>query len=117
MVAAVMPRKKVDAKRRSFNLSNDLYGKLQRVAHRERINATQQLERTLDRFFAEYEREHGIEIDAIELPVGDELQPQAGADFATSSADQESPIKAGLAPLEALSAAVEPESKTASDPS
>lgn len=62
-------RKKPGAARRTFNLSNDLYIKLKKVAYRERLNATQQLERALDEFFASYERKNKIKIDEIEIPT------------------------------------------------
>lgn len=64
-----MSRKKPGATRRTFNISDSLYLKLQKVAYRERLNATQQLERSLDKFFADYEKEHQIKIDDIEIPV------------------------------------------------
>jgi hypothetical protein len=72
MVGFVVSRKKPGASRRTFNISDDLYLKLQKVAYRERLNATQQLERSLDKFFADYEAAHGIKIDEIEVPVEDE---------------------------------------------
>ena len=65
---ATVTRKKPGASRRTFNISDDLYLKLQKVAYRERMNATQQLERSLDAFFADYERAHNLKIDAIEIP-------------------------------------------------
>jgi hypothetical protein len=45
-----------------------LYTKLRKVAYRERLNATQQLERSLDKFFADYERQQKIKINEIEIP-------------------------------------------------
>lgn len=71
MVYSVMPRKKPGAKRRTFNLSDDLYIKLQKVAYIERLNATQQLERSLDKFFADYEATHDLKVDDIEIPGRD----------------------------------------------
>jgi len=73
MVSLIVSRKKPASKRRTFNLSNDLYIKLQKVAYRERLNATQQLERLLDRFFAAYEVEQKIKIDAIEIPSDENI--------------------------------------------
>jgi hypothetical protein len=61
-------RKKPGANRRTFNISDGLYLKLQKVAYRERLNATQQLERSLDAFFAQYEENYKIKIDEIEVP-------------------------------------------------
>lgn len=66
-----MSRKKPGATRRTFNISDDLYLKLQKVAYRERLNATQQLERFLDQVFATYEKEHGIRIEDIQIPTDD----------------------------------------------
>jgi len=66
-----MPRKKPGAKRRTFNLSDELYIKLQKVAYIERLNATQQLERSLDKFFADYEATHDLKVDDIEIPGRD----------------------------------------------
>lgn len=68
MTASTVSRKKPASTRRTFNLSDDLYLKLRKVAYRERLNATQQLERSLDRFFADYEKENKVKIDAIEIP-------------------------------------------------
>lgn len=65
---ATVSRKKPGATRRTFNISDDLYVKLQRVAYHERMNATQQLERSLDAFFKEYERLNGLKIDEIQVP-------------------------------------------------
>ena len=65
---ATVSRKKPGATRRTFNISDDLYMKLQRVAYIERMNATQQLERSLDAFFKEYERLNGLKIDEIQIP-------------------------------------------------
>jgi hypothetical protein len=65
---ATVSRKKPGATRRTFNISDDLYMKLQRVAYIERMNATQQLERSLDAFFKEYERLNGLKIDEIQVP-------------------------------------------------
>jgi hypothetical protein len=65
---ATVSRKKPGANRRTFNISDALYLKLQKVAYRERLNATQQLERSLDAFFADYERIHKLKIDEIEVP-------------------------------------------------
>jgi len=67
-VTTTVNRKKLGAARRTFNISNDLYTKLRKVAYRERLNATQQLERSLDKFFADYEKQNKIKIDEIELP-------------------------------------------------
>ena len=77
MVGFVVSRKKPGASRRTFNISDDLYLKLQKVAYRERLNATQQLERSLDKFFADYEAVHKIKIDEIDVPIegGDNDQP------------------------------------------
>ncbi|MBI4739878.1 hypothetical protein HY772_10200 [Candidatus Woesearchaeota archaeon] len=72
MVGSTMSRKKPGASRRTFNISDELYLKLQKVAYRERLNATQQLERLLDRVFADYEKEYGIKIDDIQIPVDEE---------------------------------------------
>lgn len=58
-------KKKFGATRRTFNIGNDLYRKLHKVAYKERVNATQQLERALDYFFADYERENNLRIDDI----------------------------------------------------
>jgi hypothetical protein len=71
-MVATVSRKKPGASRRTFNISNDLYLKLQKVAYRERLNATQQLERSLDAFFADYEAKNKIKIDSIEIPAEDE---------------------------------------------
>ena len=68
-MVATVSRKKPGASRRTFNISDDLYLKLQKVAYRERMNATQQLERILDRFVADYEKESGIKIDDIQIPI------------------------------------------------
>lgn len=68
MVGSIVSRKKPGASRRTFNISDGLYVKLQKVAYRERLNATQQLERSLDKFFADYETANGIKIDDIEIP-------------------------------------------------
>lgn len=65
---ATVSRKKPGATRRTFNISDDLYMKLQRVAYIERMNATQQLERSLDFFFKEYERLNDLKIDEIQVP-------------------------------------------------
>lgn len=65
---ATVSRKKPGATRRTFNISDDLYMKLQRVAYIERMNATQQLERSLDAFFKEYERLNDLKIDEIQVP-------------------------------------------------
>lgn len=65
---ATVSRKKPGATRRTFNISDDLYMKLQRVAYIERMNATQQLERSLDAFFKEYERLNNLKIDEIQVP-------------------------------------------------
>jgi len=73
MVSATVSRKKPGASRRTFNISDDLYAKLQKVAYKERLNATQQLERSLDKFFADYEAAHKIKIDDIEIPRDDIL--------------------------------------------
>lgn len=70
MVLAVS-RKKPNASRRTFNIGDDLYLKLRKVSYRERLNATQQLERALDRFFADYEQQNKIIIDEIDIPAGD----------------------------------------------
>uniref|UniRef100_B8HMU8 Uncharacterized protein n=1 Tax=Cyanothece sp. (strain PCC 7425 / ATCC 29141) TaxID=395961 RepID=B8HMU8_CYAP4 len=72
MTVLTVSRKKPASTRRTFNMSNDLYLKLRKVAWRERLNATQQLERALDRFFADYEKENKIKVDSIEIPVDDE---------------------------------------------
>ena len=71
-MAGLVTRKKPGATRRIFNLGDDLYLKLRRVAYRERLNATQQLERALDKFFADYEKENKIKIEDIEIPGDDE---------------------------------------------
>ncbi|NJR61213.1 MAG: hypothetical protein HC769_21700 [Cyanobacteria bacterium CRU_2_1] len=71
-MVASMSRKKPGASRRTFNISDDLYLKLQKVAYRERLNATQQLERFLDRVLADYEKENGIKIDEIQVPVDED---------------------------------------------
>ncbi|MGI0495107.1 hypothetical protein ACN4EG_25260 [Alkalinema pantanalense CENA528] len=68
---ATMSRKKPGSTRRTFNISDALYLKLQKVAYRERLNATQQLERSLDAFFAVYEKTNKISIDDIEIPSSD----------------------------------------------
>lgn len=68
MTTAMATRKKHGATRRTFNIGDDLYLNLRKVAYLERLNATQQLERSLDRFFALYEAEKGVKLDAIELP-------------------------------------------------
>lgn len=73
MISATVSRKKPGASRRTFNISDDLYIKLQKVAYRERLNATQQLERSLDKFFADYEATHKLKIDDIEIPVDDSI--------------------------------------------
>lgn len=65
---ATVSRKKPGATRRTFNISDHLYMKLQRVAYIERMNATQQLERSLDAFFKEYERLNSLKIDEIQVP-------------------------------------------------
>jgi hypothetical protein len=73
MVGAVMSRKKPGASRRTFNISDSLYLKLKKVAYRERLNATQQLERSLDQFFRDYEKQNKLKVDDIEIPAeGDE---------------------------------------------
>lgn len=69
---ATVSRKKPAATRRTFNISDALYLKLQKVAYRERLNATQQLERSLDAFFASYEKANKIKIDEIQIPVDGE---------------------------------------------
>jgi len=61
-------RKKLGATRRTFNISDELYLKLRKVAYLERLNATQQLERTLDWFFAQYEKEKKINLAEYQLP-------------------------------------------------
>lgn len=71
MVVAAMSRKKPGSSRRTFNISDDLYIKLRKVAYRERLNATQQLERLMDSFFADYEAKHGIKVDEIVIPEDD----------------------------------------------
>lgn len=71
MVAVGMSRKKPGASRRTFNISDDLYAKLRKVAYRERLNATQQLERMMDKFFADYESQCGVKIDEIAIPEED----------------------------------------------
>jgi hypothetical protein len=68
-MVATVSRKKHGASRRTFNISDDLYLKLQKVASKEYVNATQQLERSLDAFFKAWEKENGIKIDDIEIPV------------------------------------------------
>ena len=65
-------RKKIGATRRTFNLGDDLYLKLRKVAYLERLNATQQLERGLVKFFAVYEQENGMKLDDVALPEEDE---------------------------------------------
>lgn len=68
MTFAMATRKKIGATRRTFNIGDDLYLKLRKVAHLERLNATQQLERSLDKFFDLYEAENGVKLDEVELP-------------------------------------------------
>ena len=77
MVSATVSRKKPGASRRTFNISDDLYIKLQKVAYRERLNATQQLERSLDKFFADYEAAHKLKIDDIKILEDDTLERNA----------------------------------------
>lgn len=72
MTALFVSRKKPASTRRTFNISDELYTKLRKVAYRERLNATQQLERSLDRFFADYEKENKVRIESIEIPVNEE---------------------------------------------
>ncbi|MCY7277212.1 MAG: hypothetical protein LH702_26655 [Phormidesmis sp. CAN_BIN44] len=69
MTTTSMSRKKPGAARRTFNMSDDLYLKLQKIAYRERLNATQQLERALDQFVATYEKKNSIKVDEIVIPT------------------------------------------------
>lgn len=68
-------RKKPAATRRTFNMGDDLYFKLRRVAYRERLNATQQLERMMDSFFADYEKQNKIKISEIGIPGEEADEP------------------------------------------